>query len=90
MIGLVHSFAEKWDDAGRAFQRSRSCSSESASRVPSLNWQAAYFGDAVRRAVLERCVRRSAAALEPGEPPRPRREAAKADAAECVKLLVGA
>jgi len=89
LAGLVHSFAERWGDAGRALQRAAACASGSAGRAPSLEWQARYLGDAVRRRVLEGCVRRSSAALEPGMPGRPRREAAKADAAECVALLVG-
>ena len=89
LSGLVLSFASNWDEAGRAFQRAGACASSSVARVPSLAWQAGYLNDAVRRNVLEKCVRRSSAALEPGMPERPRREAAKADAAECVALLVG-
>ena len=89
LSGLVHSFAGRWNEAGRAFQRAAACASPSAARVPSLAWQAGYLNDAVRRNVLEKCVKKSAAALEPGMPARPRREAAKADAAECVALLVG-
>lgn len=89
LTGLVASFAGAWDEAGRAFQRAGACASPQAARVPSLAWQAGYLNDAVRRNVLERCIKRSAAALEPGMPGRPRREAAKADAGECVALLVG-
>lgn len=90
LSGLVSSFAQGWDEAGRSFQRAAACASgTAAARVPALAWQAGYLNDAVRRNVLEKCVRRSAAALEPGMPLRPRREAARADAAECVALLVG-
>ena len=89
LSGLVFSFAENWDEAGRSFQRAGACASSSVARVPSLAWQAGFLNDAVRRNVLEKCVRKSAAALEPGFAQRPRREAAKADAWECVALLVG-
>ena len=87
VAGLVREAVGRVDDAAAAFARAARCATRAG--VPALAWAARLRADAVRVAALRRCAVRAAPAAEPGDPPRPPRENAKADAGECVALLLG-
>ena len=87
LAGLGREAAGRLDDAAAAYGRAARCAARA--RVPALAWASALRADAVRVAALRKCAARGAAAAEPGDPPRPVQEGAKADAGECVALMLG-
>jgi hypothetical protein len=87
IAGLAREAAWRLDDAAAAYGRAARCAARTG--VPSLAWAARMRADVVRVAALRRCVAKAAAAQEPGDAPRPTEEGAKADAGECVRLLLG-
>ena len=87
LAGLGREAAGRLDDAAAAYGRAARCATRV--RVPALAWASALRADAVRVAALRKCAAKGAAAAEPGDAPRPVQEGAKADAGECVALMLG-